>query len=175
MSDIIFALKSKKANMALKLESCVRQDPRGVYFYSQPKIALDMLELSCEEIIRLISELKLTGSYDCIVVDMDFSIDKDARKILNLAHCIVWVGDGSDISNDKISRAYAALNTLESSADSPLTSRIELVYNKFSNKTGKSIGDIGLKSIGGAPRYEHATTAQVLEQLSKRDMLSKIM
>lgn len=174
MSDIIFALKSKKANLALKLESCVRQDPKGVYFYSQPKIALDMLELSCDEVMRLISELKLTGSYDYIVVDSDFSIDADSRKMLNLAHVIVWVGDGSEISNSKIERAYTALSTLEKNSDSPLTSRIALIYNKFSNKTGKSIGDIGIRSIGGAPRYEHATTAQVIEQLLKKDMLSKI-
>ena len=33
MSDIIFSLKSKKANLAMKLESCVKQDHTGVYFY----------------------------------------------------------------------------------------------------------------------------------------------
>ena len=72
MSDIIFALKSKKSNFALKLESSVKQDPKGVFFYSQSKIALDMLELSCEEMMRLITELRLTGSYDLIVIDIDF-------------------------------------------------------------------------------------------------------
>lgn len=175
ISDIIFGLKSKRANIALKLESCVRQDERGVYFYSQPKIALDMLELSCDEIMRLISELKLTGSYNYIIIDSDFSLKKESRKILSMAHCIVWVGDGSEISNEKTARAFEALSTLESDVDSPLINRIVLIYNKFSNKTGKSIGDIGLKCIGGAPRYEHATTAQIIEQLSNKDMLNKIM
>lgn len=66
MSDIIFALKSKKANLSLKLESSVKQDNSGVYFYSQTKVALDMLELSADDILHLISELKLTGSYDYI-------------------------------------------------------------------------------------------------------------
>ena len=113
MSDIIFALKSKKANLPLKLESCVKQDSKGVYFYSQTQIALDMLELGCDEVIRLISELKLTGGYDYIIVDSDFGLDKDSLKIYRLAHSIVWVGDGSEASNNKIFRAYNALNTLE--------------------------------------------------------------
>ena len=39
MSDIIYTLKSKKTNLALKLESCVKQDISGVYFYSQSKRA----------------------------------------------------------------------------------------------------------------------------------------
>ena len=175
MSDIIYALKSKKANLPLKLESCVKQDIKGVYFYSQSKIALDMLELGCDEIIRLISELKLTGSYDYIIVDMDFGIDNNSIKICKLAHSVVWVGDGSEISNNKIFRAYNAISTIEEKADSPLTNRICLMYNKFSNKTGKVLADIGVKNIGGAPRYEHASTSQVLEQLCIKDMFNKIV
>ena len=175
MSDIIFALKSKKANLPLKLESCVKQDLRGVYFYSQSKIALDMLELGCDEIVRLISELKLTGSYDYIVVDTDFGLDKDSIKICKLAHSVVWVGDGSEVSNSKIFRAYNALATLEEKADAPLTSRLCLIYNKFSSKTSTALTDIGLKDIGGAPRFEHATTAQVLEQLRGKEMFDKII
>lgn len=175
MSDIIFALKSKKANLSLKLESCVKQDPKGVYFYSQSKIALDMLELDCDEIMRLISELKLTGSYDYIIIDADFSINKDAIKICKLAHSVIWVGDGSEISNTKVFRAYNALVTIEEKADSPLTNRLHLVYNKFSNKTSTALTDIAIKTIGGAPRYEHATTAQVLEQLCTKDIFDKIV
>lgn len=175
MSDVIFALKSKKANLSLKLESCVKQDAKGVYFYSQSKIALDMLELDCDDIIHLISELKLTGGYDYIVIDCDFGLDKDSIKICKLAHSVVWVGDGSEISNSKIFRAYNALVTLEEKADSPLASRLCLAYNKFSNKTSTALTDIGLKSIGGAPRYEHATTAQVIEQLCIKEMFDKIV
>ncbi|MBR6051630.1 MAG: chromosome partitioning protein ParA [Clostridia bacterium] len=175
MSDIIFALKSKKANLALKLESCVKQDPRGVYFYSQSKIALDMLELSTDDVMRLINELKLTGSYNAIVLDLDFSIEKDALKVLRQMHSIIWVGDGSDISNTKLYRAYNALSTMEQNADSPLTNRLLLIYNKFSNKTSKTLEEIGVKNIGGCPRFEHATTAMVLGQVAPKDMFDKIV
>ena len=175
MSDIIFALKSKKANLPLKLESCVKQDNKGVYFYSQSKIALDMLELSNEEIMRFISEVKLTGGYDYIIVDADFGLDKQSIKMCRLAHSVVWVGDGSEISNSKIFRAYNALATMEANADSPLTNRLCLIYNKFSNKTSKAISDIAIKNIGGVPRFEHATTDMVMEQLYTKDMFDKII
>lgn len=175
MSDIIFALKSKKMNLSMKLESCVKKTDSGVFFYSQPKIALDMMELSSDDLQRLISELQLTGSYDYIVIDSDFSISREALKVYHKAHAVVWVGDGSEISNLKIFRAFNALNILEQNADSPITNRLALVYNKFSNKTSKTITDISLKNVGGAPRYEHATTAQVLEQLATMEMFEKIM
>ena len=175
MSDIIYALKSKKANLAMKLESCAKQDKTGVHFYSQTKIALDMLELGTEDILRLISEIKISGIYDYIILDLDFGIDKNTLEILKQTHAIVWVGDGEEISNAKIFRAFTALTTMEQNADVPVNNRIKLIYNKFSNKTGKSVDEIGLKSIGGAPRYEHASTAEVLRQLSALDAFDKII
>ncbi|MCD7859349.1 MAG: hypothetical protein LUH51_04150 [Firmicutes bacterium] len=63
MSDLIFAVKSRKANLPLKLEGCVRQDVRKVFYYAQARNALDMMEMRTEEILRLISELKLSGEY----------------------------------------------------------------------------------------------------------------
>lgn len=175
MSDIIFALKSRKTNLSLKLEGSVKQDQCGVCFYSQAKLALDMLELTSDDMIRLISEIKLTGSYDRIVVDMDFSMSKDILKIYRQAHSWVWVGDGSEISNMKVFRAYNALATLEANADSPLTNRLCLIYNKFSSKSSKALDGIELKNIGGAPRYEHASIEQVLNQLTPMDMFDKII
>lgn len=174
MSDIIFALKSKKANLSLKLESCVKQDSRGVYFYSQPKIALDILEMGAEEVTRFITEARISGGYAYIIIDHDFGMDKDTLKILRQTHSIVWVGDGSDISNLKIERAYHALSTLEQREESMLISQINLVYNKFSSKTSKTVTTVEIRTAGGAPRFEYASSEQVMKQLSSMQMFDKI-
>lgn len=175
MSDVIYALKTKKANLSMKLESCVKQDSTGVFFYAPAKIALDMLELGTEEIQRLLSDLKVAGSYDYIILDMEYSQSKDILNIYRQAHGIVMVGDGSEISNTKITRAFTALTTVEQNTDVPLTGRMSLVYNKYSNKTSSTIGDIGLRNIGGAPRFEHAVTEQILAQLCKMEFFDKII
>lgn len=175
MSDIIFALKSKKTNLPLKLESCIKQDPRGVYFYSQAKIALDMLELSAEEIINLISQLKLMGEYDYLILDMDFAIDKETLRIFRQAQSIVLVGDGSVESNNKTERAFTALATLEANADAPLTNRMSFIYDKVSSKNGQAINATGLKVLGGAPRYSGASIQQIIDQLSEMDIFDKIL
>lgn len=175
MSDIIYALKSKKTNLSMKLESCAKQDSTGVYFYSQSKIALDMLELSTDDVLRMLSEIKISGSYDYIILDMDFTMDRKEIEVFKQAHAVIWVGDGSEISNAKIFRAYTALTTIEQNSDTPIHNRISLIYNKFSNKTGKSIDEIGLKSLGGAPRYEHASTKDVVKQLATLNAFDKII
>lgn len=166
MSDIIFALKSKKVNLPMKLESCVRQDPRGVYYYATAKLALDMMELTNEEILRLISELKLTGSYDYIILDTEFALNKDMLTLYRQSESIVLVGDGSVESNCKTERAFAALNTMEQNSDAPLTSRMCFIYNKVSSKSGQSLNAPGLKIIGGAHKYDGASTQQIVGQLA---------
>lgn len=175
MSDIIFALKSKKANLSLKLESCVKQHDSGVRFYSQPKLVLDMMEVTGEDITRLISEIKLTCSYDYIILDLDFGIDKESLKVYKLAHALVWVSDGSTESNMKVFRAYNALSILEKNADRKVTDSLCLIYNKFSNKNSRILEAIDATNIGGAPKFEQATTSQILEQLSGMDMFEKIL
>lgn len=174
MSDIIFALKSKKTNLSLKLESCVKQDNRGVYFYSAAKQALDMLELRFEETNRLITELQLTGSYDYIIADFDFNLNDEFVKLLKKFHSVIIIGTGSEISNSKIFRLYNSLMIKESMDDSPLLDRMSLLYNQFSNKTDKTISGIEMKSIGGIPRFDHATDRQVVEQIANMSVLDNI-
>jgi len=174
MSDVIYALKTRKANLAMKLESCVKQDPSGVYFFSGAKLALDMLELSTEETLRLISELRLTGSYDYLILDPAFSLSKDGLSILHQAHAVVFVGDGSRTSNTKLNRACAALSMKEQSEDAPIMSRAALLYNKYSSKTGAAVQGVELRTIGGAQRYE-GTVEQILAQLSQKTFFDDII
>ncbi len=175
MSDVIYAIKSKKSNLGLKLESCVKQDKTGVYFYSQPKIALDMLEFKKDEVMHLISEVRQSANYDYIVLDMDFSIEQEMLDIYRQSNEIIWVGDGTEISNTKIYRAFVALNIIEEKSEIPITSRIGLMYNKFSNKSCKVIEMEGLRSIGGIPRFENANNGQVLMKLAYLEIFDKLM
>ncbi len=176
MSDIIYSLKSKKMNLALKLESCAKQDSRnGVYFFSQPKVALDMMELRAEEILHLISELELSGIYENIVIDMDFGIEKDFIDVYKKAKNIVLVGDGSEISNIKITRAFDALLTLEETMDISLTNRFVLIYNKFNNQTSSRISNDKIRIIGTAPVLAECDMKRILGRLSVMQIYDELI
>lgn len=172
MSDIIFALKSQKANLPMKLESSVKEDESGVRFYSESRLALDMHELDVEDLLRLIQTIRLTQSYDFLVLDMDFYLSKSSVQLFRQFHSFIIVGDGSETSNNKIERAYDAIKALEQSEDFPVYKRTALLYNKFSSKTG-DILEMGVRVLGGAPRYENATTQQILERLAKLEVFQE--
>lgn len=174
MSDVIFALKSKKANLAMKLESYVKQDVRGVFFFSQAKFALDMLEFKHEERLQLLNELRLVGAYDEVVVDLGFALDKEHFDYYKKANNVVIVGDGTENSNIKIYKAYTALSTMDQNSEVPVANRFSLIYNRFSSTKGRSVEGIDLRSIGGAPVYANAKTSQIVEQLAAGDMFNKL-
>ena len=162
--DVIFAVKSKKLNMSFKLESSVRQDASGVFFYAPPKTALDATSLGQEEIRRLLTDLKLMGAYEYIVIDMNFSLDDFSLEVLRQSTDIVFVADGLAISNEKFQKAYRAFEILDNQYDTALTPRVSLFYNKFDNRTGQAL-DGGIRHIGWAPPYEGASGQQVVEHL----------
>ena len=175
LSEVIYALKSRKTNLSMKLESSVRQDASGVYFYSATSVPLDMLELTNDDIVRLINELKLTGSYNFIIIDLGFGLDKDHLKLYGLANSIVSVSDGEGISNYKIARAFNSFVLLEQSKNVDLLKYHALVYNRFSSKTGKYAEGIDIKVIGGTQVFVHNDARQVVDQISNMGMFDNII
>lgn len=171
--DIIYAIKSRKGNLTVKLESVVKQDPSGVWFYSPTTTALDMAELSSEEIRNIIANIKMCGEYDYIILDMDFSLEKSELEILRECAQIVMVGDGSPTSNRKLERVMASMRILEEQNDWKLLIRCNILYNRFSSKTSKKALIPDVKEVGGIKRYEGYTVEQLLSQLAEEEVLDK--
>ena len=179
LSDVIIALEknrktTSKTNVFLKMESSIKQDPRGVFFFSQTRHALEMQEFTISDMIESLKVLKKDGEYDYIIVDADFSLDEENLKLYQMMNSVVIVSNGTEVANRKITRAYEALKTLEESKEYNIISRICLAYNIFSNKTGTNPDKLEVRMIGGAPRFQHAVTQEILEDLSKYDMFDHI-
>lgn len=174
MSDVIYAVKNKKSNLKVKLESNVRQSEEGVYFFAGPNVALDMNEFEVQERIDLINELSASG-YDYIVLDLDFSLDRNVLRLFRQANNLVMVSTGSQIANEKTYQALNALNILEKKEEYPLISRVVLLYNMFSNKTSQVISNLECPDIGGISRIEHADTADVLRHLSEQNVFDNLI
>lgn len=175
MSDVIYSLKSRKANLLLKLESCIKQSQEGVSYFSSTKVALDILEISYADIDTLIGNIQGMDNYDEIIVDLPFSLEIEKLKLLSKAWRIIVVNDGSQLSNYKFMRAYESVVLLEQNDDINIIRNMNMIYNKFSNKNSEMLSNISIKTIGGAPRYEHATVRQIIETLTKMEFFEEIL
>ena len=174
-SDVIFALKSKNSNLSLKLESTVCRDQSGVYFFATAANSLDIHELTSEDIQKLIQELKICSTYDYIVVDMKLDLSDKSMTMLNVSNNIVFICDGSEIANNKLERAIETMEILEEQEKIDVMDKISVIYNKFSNKTSNVLVNDKLVALGGVPRYEHALTLDVVEQLRVKNIFDRLI
>lgn len=174
LGDVIYAIKSKKGNLSMKLESTVKQDSSGVFFYSPTRLALDIAELSADEIRQMIGVLKASGGYGDIILDLDFAMDKNMLKILDECNTIVFVADGSPASNVKLERVIASLEVIEQQTDRKLLMRCGILYNRFSSRTSQKVQVSGLKEFGGISRYEGFDTQKLLQQIKTQPVFDAL-
>lgn len=174
LSDIFYNIKSKKSNLSLKLESVVKQDMSGVYFFDSCKVALDLLGMHQEDYEILFQTLQSTGTYTHIVIDMNFNLGKTELSVLKNINKAVFISDGSLTSNTKFRRAKEAMDIYYGEDSKYSNYEKYLLYNKFSNKTSEYISETEFDNLGTICRYVGATEKQLVEQIAGLDVFEKL-
>ena len=175
LGDVIYALKSKKQNLTIKIESSLKKSEEGVEYFAAPKMALDFLELQTSEIKTLLNEISTSFDYDYIIVDCRSEYDELSKTVWNMAEKVIVVSDGSEISNSKTERMCHSIEVLENNEESYSFAKAGILYNKFSNKVCKTIMGINLQEFGGIPRIERATSVQIVEQISAQTVIETLI
>ena len=104
LTDVVYAVKSKRSNLSMKLESFAITDSANVDYFSAPKNPMDIHEMNEEDVEVLISELKTMGLYDFIVIDADFNINRTFKKIIECSDKTVLVVNDDERSAHKVDR-----------------------------------------------------------------------
>ncbi len=173
MGNIIYELKKGNTNLHLKLESVIKQDVTGVCFIQQPKVLLDMLELTEQDKAVLIDELKTELDFEYVILDMAFNLTKKACEIYQHIDQMILVSDGTEISNRKIQRAIEACRIMDLNQLMGLETKIKMVYNRFASRSGQILKNMDM--IGGVPVFKAESVNRIVEQISEMEFLEYLM
>ena len=174
-SDIIYALKSKKSNLSLKIESVSRKDPSGVVFFNSCANAYDMFELRDSELGELLRELSGMNKYDVVVLDLSGDLTKRILFLMReYADSIVYLSDGSSTGNGKFQRFCEAVRVIEQREKVNLLGKVRLLYNRYSSKTGTQLDQAPVAVIGGIHRFEGMKEKELIHQLSNTEAIQQI-
>lgn len=171
-SDVIYAVKSNKTNRAMKLQSTVKQDVSGVYFYSSVKVPLDMMEMQKNDYVVLQNELKMLGCYDYIIIDAAFPRNADDFKIFDFCNSVVLVSDNSEIAQEKINRAVKCIQILDNNSDIAVQPRMSLILNKA---TSNVLSQQEIRILGSIPIYQQVSPAQMVKQLALSEVFGQLI
>lgn len=173
MDDVLFALKSKRGSLEMKIESAVRLSKDGIYYFYPSTNPCDMKEITVEDIDTLLGTLASSNNYDIIIIDQHISIDQMEVQVMKQADKIFWISNGAEISAYKYQRAKSMMMEIERKNDIDIFRKVSLIYNGFSNKNGKEIID-SIDVIGGFPRYERTGFKEIVNNLSKSELFHKL-
>lgn len=167
--DVIFALKSQRTDIRLKMESSVRQDVCGVNFFAPCTNAMYMLELTHEDVMKIIDTLSSGCGYDRVVIDMDFCLNREFAELMDRMDQIIVVQDGGETSDSKFLRTMEALCILEQQNNLHLTDHMKLLYNRFSSsKSSAEIPNPQMPVIGKIPPIKHALVQEIIQYMLTR-------
>lgn len=166
IGDLIYAIKSKRSNLALKLKSAVMTSGEGVRFIGSCKAAPEVMEIEEEDIRMLLGQLKMTGEFDYIIVDADLLLEGAELELMRQATANILVSNGEHIANEKLDRIYAAMDIIAVRDDIPFPPTW-ILYNRFSSKSGTASKNTGFAVLGGAPRYEGGSPGHIVKRLSE--------
>ncbi len=174
-SDVIYALKSKNSNVAMKIKSVVRTNANKVKFIASCGQPMDRCELTAEDVHVLFEELSKAMEFEYVVVDSDFSLNGVERAILECADDIVVVSDGNRQTNRKIDNAVMCLKIMDEEKGSRIADKIKVCYNRFSNKSGVVLTNDEIQTLGGIQRYKDATIPQLMDEISGKMIFNRFI
>lgn len=159
LSDLLYALKSNRVNLALRMESIIRQDPCGVRYYAAPTNALERAELTEEDAQRLLTALRENPENQAVVLDIPLAFQGAGKYLLEAASRILMVTSASMTGQAKL---FHTVHAIKTGFSSDLLSRMALVGNRGQEPPNH----MGLPLLGVLPEYAGGTERQVVQAMS---------
>ena len=151
MSEIMYAIKSKKADLSLRIESALKVDNSGVNFYDPCKNPLERNEITAENLITLLEKLKEITNYDYIIIDIDFLLNETCLKLLNYSDSVVFVSNTTDENYLKLSSILKSIEILQLKNNENYIEKVNIIYNKYVNGRGMLIDKFDVNVILSSP------------------------
>ena len=174
LSDVLYAIKSRSANISLKLESMVRRDATGVCFYEPYSVVLDARESVKDNIVTFVDSLLRSGSYEYLVIDVD-PVTRDYTDYLySKARQYFIVSDGTEIANSKLVREVFSLSLTDDKSDRRLLARTAVLYSIFGSGSSEVELTPQIPVFGHIMKYSGGTTKQVMEQIAASGIFASL-
>ncbi len=174
-SDVIYALKSRKGNLLMKIESAAECDPSGVEFFHSCRNAYDMFELTDGEIELLIQGFLQNDRYEELVIDLSGELTERMIMLMkDYAEKIVYVADVNEAGKGKFERFCEVILVLEQMHGCDILSKIRLVYNRYSTKVHIPDETSAVLTAGSINRFQGITGKELVREIARAPFLDLI-
>lgn len=175
LSDVLYDVKSKKSNFAMRLESKVLHDDRGVDFLASSPSALDTVEIGGEDVDRLLQSIRRTGLYEIVVLDSDCGMDERMMAVLRCASSVVIVCDGRETGSRKLARFRAAMQDVAEESGQDYTAKFRCLYNRADRSHPDRSDACAWELLGEIDDYAGEPNASVIDRIARSNLFDSFL
>ncbi len=153
ISDLIYYVKEKDKNLISRLFTMRSQDSAtNIFYFNQANNSFELNELVPQDIEFLLTNLKASGLYDLIVVDMDSRLDSNTIKVFESSDEILFIITDEEICLHKSKQFIESIQKYDNSSypNSYLSHKVKYVANKVSSQdlplSTKTLSEISVLS-----------------------------
>ena len=175
LSDVLYAVKSRRANLGLKLNSMVRKDASGVSYFEPFEVMLDSLELGAKDVKDMISAMTSIDKYEYIVIDLGSHYDSIRNRIMSDAAICLLVGNGSPVSNAKTVRFVRAMAMNDAASRDQILAHTSIFYNQYGPGAVDAVCEPKLTAFAKVGRYESRSAEQILKMITASEIFTPLL
>lgn len=175
LSDILYAIKSKSANLQLKMESMIRQDPSGVFFYAPFTVVPDAVEMKREDVRALFDTILASGNFGTLIIDTDSCRTAAEQEAMARADQVVLVSDGHEISNIKLRRLVQAMRIADDTSGTRILGYTTILYNRYGKISKDAVTEPRIGIFGHIQEAEGASAQQAVVEAQRQGGFARLL
>lgn len=172
--EILFALKSRRKTLELKLAGSVRRDNCGVYFFSASRNALDLKEITQTELKELLLGIQNLREYDKVILDVGTGLGEKEIAAMGYANRNVVVMENQEICEKKMEKYLHALEAVEEQKKIDICSKMVILYNKVIKTQALPENLYQIRVLGGFPRLENGSYEGIVKRIAGMELFHKM-
>jgi Mrp family chromosome partitioning ATPase len=175
MSEIIYAIKSNKENIAARLESAVKMDSSGVFFYDSCENPLEISELKADELIKLLNFFREAGYYEYIVIDINYLINELCLCLLKHSDKVFFVTQNRDEHRTRLDKIIKSIRIRAIHNNENYMDKVNIIYNKFINNILDMNHNEEFEAICYIPKYSDTDIKSIAKEIARTSILDALM
>lgn len=174
MDEIMIALSSRRKALTLKIAGSVSRDKSGVYFFEEGSNALDIMNLTQENIRELLETIRQMREYDKVILDVGNGLGVKELAAMMYASRIVVVTEDTEIAEKKLVKYIETLQMAEMQKQTDICSKMVLFYNKVFRQVQLPQQQCQIRIAGSFPQIENGNYEGIIRRLAQLEVIHNV-
>lgn len=139
------------------------------------KCAFELVMLGENGFESLINKIREMVRYDIVIINLDSGVSQLNLSVINAARKVIFVGNGTENSNDNIERTVNVIIRYDEVNDTNNVNKVNILYNRFVNRNCSVLRLDNVDVLGNLGVIKEKTEIRVIERMSNMSAIRQIV